>query len=214
MLVAALGLSLAPAAVAAAPASGICIVCQVTRGEEEAEPFKATRAYEGKTYGFCSEKCAKAFEADPVAYLPPTLPRPAPAFALTDLSGRAVSNASLAGKVVLLDFWATWCVPCRKAIPELQALHRKYSDLGFTVVGISIDEGGDAKVKAFVAAKKLGYPIAVDAAASPAWAAFRVKAVPASYLIDREGRVVAQWTGRSASGAEIEKTLEGLLETR
>src|SRR6185503_4345632 len=173
----------------AAPAKGICLVCQVTHGEAEEEPVKAVRGFEGKEYGFCSEKCAKAFEAEPAAYLPPTFPREAPRFALTDLSGKPISNESLKGNVALLDFWATWCVPCRKSMPELQAIHEKYKSRGLRVVGISIDEGGPAKVKKFVAAKKFTYPIAVDSDKQPAWDAFRVKAVPAAYLLDRNGRI-------------------------
>ena len=206
----------APRCVAAAPATSatsICLVCKVTKGEAEVEPVKATRSYAGKEYGFCSEKCAKAFEVDPAAYLPPAFPRPAPTFALRDLSGKAISNESLKGRVVLLDFWATWCVPCRKSMPGLQALQEKYAGRGLRVVGVSIDEGSPAKVKRFVASKKLTYPIAVDSERNPAWDAFRVKAVPAAYLIDREGQIVAQWTGAPASGKELEAKLEELLRT-
>ena len=139
----------------AAPEKTTCLVWKVTKGEAEAEPVKAIRTYEGKEYGFCSEKCAKAFAADPAAYVPPSLPRPAPAFALKDLAGTEISTVTLRGRVVLLDFWATWCAPCRKSMPELQALHDKYSRRGFSVVGVSIDEGGSAKVKKYVASKKL-----------------------------------------------------------
>ena len=153
---------LTPSRGEAAPTKSACLACRVTKGEAEEEAVKAVRRYEGKEYGFCSEKCAQAFDADPVAYLPPDFPRPTPSFALKDLAGKPISNRSLAGRVVLLDFWATWCAPCRKAMPELQALHEKYASRGLTIVGVSIDEGGPAKVKKFVAAKKFTYAIAVD----------------------------------------------------
>ena len=189
----------------------ICVVCQVTKGEAEEEEVKAVRTHEGKEYGFCSEKCAKTFDADPAAYVPPDFPRPAPAFALKDLGGKQLTSESLKGKVVLLDFWATWCAPCRKSMPELQALHHKFADRGFAVVGISIDEGGPAKVRKYVASRRITYPIALDSEKNPAWESFRVKAVPAAFLIDREGRIVAQWTGAPASTRELETKLETLL---
>ena len=195
----------------AAPTHAACLVCVVTKGEAEEEPVKAVRAYEGKEYGFCSVQCAKTFDADPAAYLPPEFPRAAPAFSLRDLSGKTISNETLKGRVVLLDFWATWCMPCRKSMPELQALHAKYAGKGLSVVGVSIDEGGPAKVKKFVTSKKFSYPIAIDSAKAPAWDAFRVKAVPAAYLIDREGKIVAQWLGAPASSKELETKLGELL---
>lgn len=200
-------------AVEAAPKTALCLVCKVKHGEAAEEPVRAVRTHEGKEYGFCSEKCAEAFDADPAAYVPPEFPRAAPAFSLKDLAGKPVSNQSLAGQVVLLDFWATWCAPCRKSMPELQATHKKYASRGFSVVGISIDDDKDAvsKVKKFVKSNKIGYPIALDSEKAPAWDAFRVKAVPAAFLLDREGRIVAQWTGSSVSGAELAAKLEEML---
>jgi peroxiredoxin/YHS domain-containing protein len=191
---------LAPRSLQAAPAKAVCLVCKVTKGEAEEEPVKAVRSYEGKDYGFCSEKRAKAFEADPAAYVPVALPRSAPTFDLNDLTGNTLSTESLEGKVVLLDFWATWCVPCRKAMPELQSMHEKYKNRGFSLVGVSIDEGGLTKVKKFVTSKKITYPVAVESEKNPAWDAFRVKAVPAAYLLDRDGRIVAQWTAPPSAG--------------
>ena len=112
---------------------------------------------------------------------------------------------------MLLDFWATWCAPCRKSIPELQTLHEKYVKQGFTVVGISIDEGDVAVVDRFATSKKVTYPIAVDGEKDPAWGAFRVKAVPAAFLIDRKGNIVAQWTGETAPTRTLESKLKELL---
>ena len=189
----------------------MCRVCLVMHGETEPEEIKVTRSYQGVTYGFCSEKCAQAFDADPAAYVPPAFPRPAPAFAVEDLAGRRHSNDALRGRVTLVDFWATWCAPCRKSMPELQALHEKYGERGLTVLGISIDEGGAAKVRKFVVSKRFTYPIALDSEKAPAWEAFRVKAVPAAFLIDREGQVVAQWTGAAPKRGELDAALEKLL---
>ena len=206
--------ALAAASVPPAPAAerSVCPVCRVMEGEDETEDVRATRAHEGVSYGFCSEKCARAFDADPAAFVPPTLPRLAPELALADLEGRPLTWESLAGRVVLVDFWATWCAPCRKSMPELQALHARFAGRGFTVVGVSIDEAKDArKVKKFVAAKGITYPVALDGAQASAWERFRVKAVPAAFLVDRDGRIVAQWTGTSTDAAALERMLETML---
>lgn len=189
----------------------LCVVCQVKEGATAAEVVKAVRTYDGREYAFCSEKCAEEFDTDPAAYAPPAFPRPAPAFALRDLDGREFSLASLRGQVVLLDFWATWCAPCRKSMPELEALHQRYRARGVTVLGVSIDEGSPKKVRGFVKARRLTYPIAIDTDRAPAWAAYKVKAVPAAFLIDRDGRIVAQWTGQPATPQAVEAKLAELL---
>ena len=203
----------APLATQAAE-KAVCLVCKAKHGESEAETVKAWRTHEGVRYGFCSEPCAREFEADPVAYLPPVFPRPAPELALTDLKGVTLDWKSLEGKVVLVDFWATWCVPCRKTMPALQALHDRYADRGFVVLGISIDQAKDAaKVKRFAIARKITYPLAIDGEKGSAWERFAVKAVPAAFLVDGKGQVVAQWTG-TIDEVELEKHLLAFLERR
>ena len=194
----------------AAAKTAMCRVCVVNHGEGEPEAVKATRTFQGKEYAFCSEKCAKTFDADPAAYVEPDFPRAAPAFSLKDLAGKPVSNHSLEGKVVLLDFWATWCVPCKKSMPELQALQEKYGARGFTVLGISTDQGDPSKVKKFIEDRKYTYPIAVDSEKAPAWERYGVRAIPAAFLLDQKGRIVAQWTGAPPS-AEVEARLKELL---
>ena len=80
----------------------------------------------------------------------------APEIGLKDLSGKTVDLASLAGKVVILDFWATWCAPCREEMPELQKFYKKYNAKGLEIVGISVDKGPDG-IKDFI--NKLQYPL-------------------------------------------------------
>lgn len=190
----------------------ICLVCKVKEGKREGEVVEAARTHDGVRYDFCSEKCAKEFDADVAAFLPPLFPRRAPELSLSDLTGRAVNWETLSGKAVLVDFWATWCVPCRKSMPGLQALHDKYSGRGFTVVGVSIDEAKTAgNVKKFAAARRITYPIAIDTARTPAWARFRVRAVPAAFLVDPRGRIVAQWMGAAVDVRELEQKLLPLL---
>lgn len=193
------------------PREAVCLVCAVKEGATEPEAVKVTRTYEGREYDFCSAACAKAFDADPAAFAPPELPRPAPGFTVRDLDGRAIESSSLRGKVTLIDFWATWCKPCIANSPELSRLHRDWSARGFQVLGISIDEGGARKVRTFLAKHAVDYPVAVDSEKSPAWERFRVKAVPAAYLLDADGNIVRQWLGR-VDPAEVERAIGELIE--
>jgi len=186
----------APAHAAEKPDKALCPVCAV-HGETKAERVEAQVEHDGQTYYFCSEKCRATFQEDPLGYVPPELPRPAPDFVVETLDGKDVAADAFAGKVVLLDFWATWCKPCEKIMPGIQKLYDAYADEGFTVAGISIDEGEDRvkKVEKFVRKLDVSYPVFLDAKDVPAWFTYRVKAVPAMFLIDREGRIVAQWRG-------------------
>ena len=120
-------------------------------------------------------------------------PRPAPAFTLTDLDGREVSPASLRGKVVIVNFWATWCGPCRAEIPDLVALQAKYKDT-LQVVGISEDEAGVDVVKRFAAEHKINYPVAM---VTPEIEKLfpGISALPTSYILDRESRIVQKHVG-------------------
>lgn len=180
------------------PDKALCSVCALKGGETELEKVKAHSEYEGKAYYFCSGNCKGEFDADPVAFLPPVFPRPAPAFVVESLGGEDRALADFKGKLVLLDFWATWCKPCLETMPRLQKLYSANSGGGFEVCGVSIDDDGDRRRKIRKTTDKLGisYPIFVDAKPTPAWHRFRVKAIPAMYLLDRDGHIVAQWTGK------------------
>ncbi len=179
------------------PDKALCVVCAL-KGETEPEKVKAHKEHDGKTYYFCSKNCKEEFDADPVAYLPPQLPRPAPGFVVETLDGSSASLKDFENKIVLLDFWATWCKPCLENMPCLQQLYNSYSDKGFVVLGISIDEGEDRvkKIKKFIDKAGISYPIFSDAKHTPAWHIFKVKAIPALFLIDGNKQVVAQWTGK------------------
>lgn len=190
------------------PEKAMCTVCAL-RGETEEEKVKAHSKHAGKDHYFCSEGCKEAFDKDPSAFIPQKLPRPAPAFSVQTLDGKSVDLGDYNDELVILDFWATWCKPCVEMMPALQRLHEAYADKGLAVLGVSIDEGKDRvkKIKKFV--KKVGvtYPIFSDAAATPAWHAFKVKAIPALFLIDRDGRIVAQWLG-AVDHAAVEKEIQ------
>lgn len=176
----------------------ICNVCRVHDGENEPEPVVATANFEDTSYGFCSEGCRDRFLEAPASYVPPVFPRPAPGFAMHDLDGNEVSSDSLKGKVVLLDFWATWCPPCLKDLPKLTELHERYQASGFVVVSLSIDEADDAvrKVRRAIKRRKARHPVYLDTTDTSAWAAYGVRAVPTQFLIDGMGQIVGQWSGK------------------
>ena len=133
--------------------------------------------------------------------------QPAPAFKAFAISGQPISSDGLKGSVVILDFWATWCPPCRESIPFLAELHRKYAKQGLQVIGMSVDEGGERIVKEYVQQHKIPYPIVM--ASSKVTADYGVRALPVLYLIDQNGVVREQIMG-FAAGAE--RVIEGLVK--
>jgi cytochrome c biogenesis protein CcmG, thiol:disulfide interchange protein DsbE len=125
------------------------------------------------------------------AKLPGDVGEAAPVYVATTLAGDSLSLASLKGEVVLLNVWATWCIPCRKEIPELQALHQELSGRGLRVVGVSVDEGNaDEDVAGFAKDFSMTYTILRDPGEGVS-NAFRVPGVPSSFLIDRKG--IVRW---------------------
>jgi len=201
------------AAMAQTPKTAICAVCKITEGATEPEKVTASSEYQGAKHYFCSQKCKEEFDADPAAYLPPVLPRPAPDFILQNLADEKIALENFRGKVVLLDFWATWCKPCAKSMPMLQKLHDQFAPKDFKVLGISIDENGGKKVKAFVAKHKIVYPILLDAEENPAWEAYKVKVIPMIFLVDRKGQIVKQWIGETDM-KEVERAVVGVIDEK
>jgi peroxiredoxin len=110
-------------------------------------------------------------------------------FTLVDLGGKTWHLADLRGKVVLVNFWATWCPPCRKEMPDLQALYDKFKDQGLVVLAISDEEA--AKVTPFLAERKISYPVLLDAGRKVNQL-YQVEGIPKSFVYDREGKLVAQ----------------------
>ena len=110
------------------------------------------------------------------------------------LGGGRASLSDYAGKVVLVDFWATWCDPCREEIPDLVALHKKLSKDGFLVLGVSMDEEGESAVKRFTAKQPIPYPVLLNGSerAPAGWSA---PGLPTAYLVGRDGSVLRRWYG-------------------
>ena len=120
-------------------------------------------------------------------------PSEVPAVVMHDIDGKPLSSADLRGKVVLVNFWATWCPPCRAEIPDLVALQAKYGDR-LQVIGVSQDEGSIDVVRRFAAAQHMNYPIVMMTPdlekAFPG-----ISALPTSFMVDRKGRIVQRHVG-------------------
>jgi peroxiredoxin len=110
-------------------------------------------------------------------------------FTLTDLSGTKWNLKSLRGKVVLVNFWATWCPPCRKEMPDLQSLYNRFKDQGFVILAISDEKG--ATVKPYLAEHNVTYPVMIDPG-DKVNKLFQVVGIPKSFVYNREGKMVAQ----------------------
>jgi thiol-disulfide isomerase/thioredoxin len=134
-----------------------------------------------------------------------------PEFSEADItSDTVVNSADLKGKVLLVNFWATWCPPCRQEIPALIRIHDKYKEQGFSVLGISMDEGGRRVVSKFAEKLKINYPVIIgDAKIGRGFGG--VMGIPVSFLVDREGNLIKRMDGY-ISEKVLTKELEKLLE--
>ena len=132
----------------------------------------------------------------------------APDFTRTDLQGKAFTLSALRGKVVLLNFWATWCAPCREEMPVFSKWQRSHGKQGLAIVGVSMDDDLES-VKQALAVRPVGYPVVMgDAKLGEQMGG--VLGLPLSYLLDRDGRVVARYQGEASLGA-IEGKIRDLL---
>ena len=133
-----------------------------------------------------------------------------PAFVATDIDGRQISTAALRGKVVLVNFWATWCPPCRAEIPDLVALQERYKD-HLQIIGVSQDSGSVEEVRRFAAEHRINYPTVMS---TPEIEALfpGVYALPTTFVLDREGKLAQKHIGLlNAAVTEAEtRSLAGL----
>jgi len=189
------------------PKAAICTAC-AANGESHGEEKPAAGAkLQGKSYFFCKRDELKTFMDDPEAYLPPKLPRPLPAFDLTDVDGGKWNPETLADKVVLIDWWATWCGPCKEMMPVLDKVQEKFRGEGLVLLSVSIDEKR-ADFDRFIGKRKFGNPVMWDD--RRAWAEFGVRAIPALFLVDH-GKIVGQWRGKQTR-ATIEAAVRRALD--
>jgi peroxiredoxin len=134
----------------------------------------------------------------------------APAFSLNTLDGRSVKLSDFRGKVVLLNFWATWCAPCRVEMPWLVDFYSRYQAQGLEIVGVSVDDARD-KVGTFIRAKNINYTIVLkDEAVADAYGGLRF--LPQSFFIGRDGKIIKQTYGVRGKD-EFEKDIREALAT-
>lgn len=138
-------------------------------------------------------------------------PEPIPPFSVKTLAGADAGVSALAGKVVLLNFWATWCPPCRTEMPSIQVLHEKLKGSAFEVMAISVAEK-PATVTEFLKSNPYTFPMYLDESGS-ASAPFASRGIPTTFLLDKQGRAIAAIVGaRSYDGPELVALFRSLAE--
>ncbi len=131
-----------------------------------------------------------------------------PDFSAKDISGQTVKLSELKGKVVLLDFWATWCPPCRVEVPNLIKIHRQFRDKNFVLISVSLDRD-QAAARKFVSDKEMDWVHIIDAEAGIEIAGkYQVAYIPATFLINRMGKIEAS----QLRGSDLKNKIAELLE--
>ena len=131
----------------------------------------------------------------------------APDFSLRNLKGNYQSLDSFSGQVVVLNFWATWCVPCRVEMPSFEKLYRRYRSEGLTVLAVTLDKKSEKNIKSFVEEYELSFPVLLDEEGKVE-RLYPSMTIPFTYVIDREGRIVAKVDG--AKNWESNETFEAI----
>lgn len=119
----------------------------------------------------------------------------APQFALYDLNGKMVSLRDFRGKVILLNFWATWCPPCKREIPSLERLYQIRKDKNFEVLAVNVDRGSHSQIASFAEKQRMSFPILLNSEGGVG-DKYQVQAIPTSFLLDKKG--VIRWKIRGA----------------
>lgn len=134
----------------------------------------------------------------------------APPIKLATTSGQPITLANYRGYVLVMDFFATWCIPCKESIPHMIDLNRKYGRQGLQILGVSVDEGNDREVRDFIAARRINYPVAI--AGDEMQADYGLRSIPTIYVINKRGVVAGKFQGYSDQAAKsIDDMVKRLL---
>ena len=134
----------------------------------------------------------------------------APAIKLVTTTGQPVTLANYQGYVLVMDFFATWCVPCKQSIPHLNAMSQKYGKQGLQVLGVSVDEGSERDLRNFIAERKITYPVA--ASGEDMQIEYGLRSIPTVYVINKKGIVAEKFQGFSDQTAKMmEDTIKRLI---
>jgi peroxiredoxin len=161
----------------------------------------------------CASLAAAVFAFDQptvhTALLPEKERKPAPTFTLEDATGKTAQLGDYHGKVVVLDFWATWCTGCKQEIPWFSEFEKTYREKGLAVVGVSMDDKGWTVVKPFLAETHVPYRMVLgnDAVAQQ----YGIESMPDTFLIDRQGRIAAAYRAGLVDRENIEENIKTLL---
>ncbi len=139
-------------------------------------------------------------------------PAPAAGWRAVDIEGRTLSQEALRGRVVLVDFWATWCAPCLEDLPRLKRLHDRFAAQGLMIVGVSLDRSSPRDFRSWLQRQAIGWPQVRERGGydGPLARRFDVEAIPASFLFDRDGRLI----GANLRGDALDGRVATLMEAR
>jgi peroxiredoxin len=136
----------------------------------------------------------------------------APNFYLEDLSGKKVELKHLKGKVIFLNFWATWCGPCKEEMPSMEYLYQQFKEKDFIFLTISLDYEGKNKVKEFIEKERYTFPVLLDSKCKT-FDLYKVKGIPTTIIIDRKGIMIGKAIGpRNWKSPEVVSLLNQLIE--